>query len=62
MGVPVLRAGLPLPMDEDLMLRLFDENDEISIVISLGVGEAHGRIWTCDLTHEYITINGDYRT
>ena len=62
MGVPVLRAGLPLPMDEDLMLRLFDENDEISIVISLGVGSACGRIWTCDLTHEYITINGDYRT
>ena len=44
------------------MLRLFDENDEISIVISLGVGNAHGRIWTCDLTHDYITINGDYRT
>ena len=62
MGVPVLRSGLPLPMDEDLMLRLFDENDEISIVISLGVGSACGRIWTCDLTHEYITINGDYRT
>ncbi len=62
MGVPVLRAGLPLPMDEEKMLRLFDENDEVSIVVSLGVGEAHGRIWTCDLTHEYITINGDYRT
>ena len=62
MGVPVLRAGLPLPMDEDLMLRLFDERDEVSIVIALGVDGATGRIWTCDLTHDYITINGDYRT
>ena len=62
MGVPVLRAGLPLPMDEDDMLRRFETFDEISIVVSLGQGDATGRIWTCDLTHEYITINGDYRT
>ena len=61
MGVPVLRAGLPLPMDEDEMLRRF-EDPEISIVISLGAGTASSRVWTCDLTHEYVTINGDYRT
>ena len=61
LGVPVLRAGLPLPMDEDEMLRLF-EGPEVKIAISLGVGDAHARVWTCDLTHEYITINGDYRT
>jgi len=57
----VLRAGLPLPMDEDDMLRRF-ENPEVAIAISLGEGDASARIWTCDLTHEYITINGDYRT
>ena len=61
LGVPVLRAGLPLPMDEDDMLRRF-ENPEVAIAISLGEGDASSRIWTCDLTHEYITINGDYRT
>ena len=61
LGVPVLRAGLPLPMDEDDMLRRFEE-PEITIAISLGVGDAHARIWTCDLSHEYVTINGDYRT
>ncbi len=61
MGVPVLRAGLPLPMDEDEMLRRF-EDPEISIVISLGSGSCSSRVWTCDLTHEYVTINGDYRT
>ena len=62
MDVPVLRGGLPLEMDEDDMLRRFEQNDEVRIMISLGVGEASARIWTCDLTHEYITINGDYRT
>ena len=62
MDVPVLRGGLPLEMDEDDMLRRFEQNDEVRIVISLGLGEASARIWTCDLTHEYITINGDYRT
>ena len=61
LGVPVLRKGLPLPMDEDEMLRRF-EGPEVNIAISLGVGDAHARVWTCDLTHEYIVINGDYRT
>ncbi|MDO4806661.1 MAG: bifunctional glutamate N-acetyltransferase/amino-acid acetyltransferase ArgJ [Coriobacteriales bacterium] len=61
LGVPVLRKGLPLPMDEEDMLRRF-EGPEVPIVISLGVGNATARVWTCDLSHEYIVINGDYRT
>ena len=61
MGVPVLRAGLPLPMDEDDMLRRF-EQPEVTIAVNIGQGDASARIWTCDLSHEYITINGDYRT
>ncbi len=61
LGVPVLRAGLPLPMDEDDMLRRFEE-PEVTIAVDLGVGSASARIWTCDLTHDYVTINGDYRT
>lgn len=61
MGVPVCREGLTVPMDEDEMLRRF-ESPEISIAIDLGQGECHTRMWTCDLTHDYVTINGDYRT
>ena len=61
LGVPVLRAGMPVPMDEEDMLRRF-EGPEVSIVIDLGQGSASTRIWTCDFTHEYVTINGDYRT
>ncbi len=61
MGVPVCRAGLTVPMDEDDMLRRF-EAPEIDIAVDLHDGDASCRIWTCDLTHDYVTINGDYRT
>lgn len=61
MGVPVCRAGLTVPMDEDDMLRRF-EAPEIGITADLHSGDAHTRVWTCDLTHDYVTINGDYRT
>ena len=61
MGVPVCRAGLTVPMDEDDMLRRF-EAPEIGITVDLHSGDAHTRVWTCDLTHDYVTINGDYRT
>ena len=61
MGVPVCRAGLTVPMDEEDMLRRF-EAPEIDIAVDLGMGEASTRVWTCDLTHDYVTINGDYRT
>lgn len=61
LGVPVCRAGLTVPMDEEDMLRRF-EAPEIPITVNLGMGEASTRVWTCDLTHDYVTINGDYRT
>ena len=36
--------------------------EEITIHINLGQGNASHTVWTCDLTHDYITINADYRT
>ena len=36
--------------------------DEIVIRIALGRGEAEDRVWTCDFSHEYVTINAEYRT
>ncbi len=35
---------------------------EITIAVDLGLGEGAATIWTCDLTHGYITINADYRS
>ena len=35
---------------------------EILIEVDLGIGKGHAEIWTCDLTHRYIDINGSYRS
>jgi glutamate N-acetyltransferase/amino-acid N-acetyltransferase len=61
MGLEVCRNGLTVAFDEDKALELF-ENPEIVIDIDLGAGAAATTIWTCDFTHEYISINGDYRS
>lgn len=37
-------------------------NDEIEISVDLGIGEGVATVWTCDLTHGYISINADYRS
>ena len=36
--------------------------DEITIKVDLGLGDGTCTVWTCDLTHQYITINADYRS
>ncbi|MHB2267862.1 bifunctional glutamate N-acetyltransferase/amino-acid acetyltransferase ArgJ [Aliihoeflea sp. PC F10.4] len=36
--------------------------DEIDIRVDLGLGEGTATVWTCDLTKEYVAINGDYRS
>ena len=61
MGMPVCRSGLTVPFDEDEALRRF-EAPEIVIACDLGAGACATTVWTCDLTHDYVTINGDYRT
>ena len=37
------------------------KNAEIVIRASVGVGTASARVWTCDLTHDYVSIKADYR-
>lgn len=38
------------------------KNGEIDISVDVGVGHASATVWTCDLTHGYISINADYRS
>jgi glutamate N-acetyltransferase/amino-acid N-acetyltransferase len=35
---------------------------EIAIGVDLGLGSGKATVWTCDLTHDYISINADYRS
>ncbi|MCQ2752174.1 MAG: bifunctional glutamate N-acetyltransferase/amino-acid acetyltransferase ArgJ [Coriobacteriales bacterium] len=61
MGMCVCKGGLAQAFDEQRALELF-ENDEIVIDVDLGSGEYSDTVWTCDLTHDYISINADYRS
>lgn len=38
------------------------KGQDLSVTVDLGVGEGSATVWTCDLTHQYITINADYRS
>ena len=38
------------------------KNENIDITIDVGVGPGRARVWTCDLTHDYVRINADYRS
>jgi len=37
-------------------------NDEIVVRVALGRGDASATVWTCDLSHDYVSINADYRS
>lgn len=55
------RRGLDAGFDEAGAKRMLDSK-ELTIRLDLHQGKASARIWTCDLTHDYITINASYRT
>ncbi|GHB28945.1 arginine biosynthesis bifunctional protein ArgJ [Pseudovibrio japonicus] len=38
------------------------KEDEIILKVDLGIGQGRATVWTCDLTKEYVAINGDYRS
>ena len=38
------------------------KNDEITVRVALGRGDAAATIWTCDFSHDYVSINADYRS
>jgi len=38
------------------------KQSEINVRVQLGRGDAHDTVWTCDLSHDYVTINADYRS
>ena len=57
----VERAGVASGYREELGQQVFDQA-EFTIRIDLGMGNCSETIWTCDLSHEYVSINADYRT
>lgn len=59
--ITVCKGGHGLDFDEDLAETILKEHD-IDIIISLNNGNASCTCWGCDITYDYIHINGDYRT
>jgi len=59
--VCVCRSGKGYPFSEEKALEILSE-DEIEILIDLHDGDDNATAWGCDLTYDYVKINGDYRT
>lgn len=57
----VCQNGRGYPFDEDEASRILSE-DEIEIIVDLQDGDFSAVAWGCDLTYDYVKINGDYRT
>jgi glutamate N-acetyltransferase / amino-acid N-acetyltransferase len=61
-GMSVARNGRRDPDYDEAALVPHMQGREIAIVVDVGVGKGRARVWTCDLTHRYIDINGSYRS
>ncbi len=59
--VLVFQNGIPAQYSEQEATQAIQPR-EVQVRLDLGLGDASATIWTCDLSHEYVTINGRYRT
>lgn len=61
-GVSIIEGGEPAQTyTEELGASVF-AHDEIDVHISLNRGDEQATVWTCDLSHDYVSINADYRS
>ncbi len=58
----VARDGERAKEYDEKTVAAYMTNREIVIRVHAGVGKAQARVWTCDLTHDYVSINADYRS
>ena len=61
-GIWCAREGLPLANYDEAPVAAHLKGQDISIEVDLGLGQGRATVWTCDLTHGYISINADYRS
>jgi glutamate N-acetyltransferase / amino-acid N-acetyltransferase len=60
--VVVAEAGERAPTYDEPVVARYMKNPEIVVGVDVGVGDGRAVVWTCDLTHDYISINADYRS
>src|SRR3984885_13987529 len=61
-GIRVARRGARDPSYDEAEVSAAMKNPEITLKVALGLGSGRDRVLTCDLTKEYVAINGDYRS
>ena len=61
-GTWAARDGQPLADYDETPVARHLEGKDIRIDVDLGMGDGRATVWTCDLTHGYISINADYRS
>lgn len=59
--IPVCRNGAGVDFSEEFAASVLSE-DEIMVNVSLNDGDVTAKAWGCDLTYDYVKINGDYRS
>jgi glutamate N-acetyltransferase/amino-acid N-acetyltransferase len=58
----LIEAGEPLENYKEAQGQVEMDKDEITIKVRLNAGDAKATVWTSDLSHEYVTINAEYRS
>jgi glutamate N-acetyltransferase/amino-acid N-acetyltransferase len=58
----VAEQGMVVPGYDEAPVAAHLAGQEVRITVDLGLGQGRARVWTCDLTHGYISINADYRS
>jgi glutamate N-acetyltransferase/amino-acid N-acetyltransferase len=61
-GIRVAHKGQRDPAYDEAKVSALMREEEILIRVDLGLGKGMAKVWTCDLTKEYVAINGDYRS
>ena len=61
-GVEIAANGAVVAGYDEAPVAAHMQTSAIDIHVDLGLGEGTARIWSCDLTHGYISINADYRS
>jgi glutamate N-acetyltransferase/amino-acid N-acetyltransferase len=61
-GIRVARSGARDPSYDEAEVSAAMKNPKIQIKVALGLGKGRDRVLTCDLTKDYVAINGDYRS
>ena len=60
--IKVAENGWVAPGYREALGAAYFRRDELDIRVDLGIGRGKATVWTCDLGHDYVTCNADYRS